>query len=217
MKRFFATSLFLFIGLSLMGQNLMNYAFDTNGPVGDVLFDQNDNGEIVYSGVVEVPFSADTLFGLAKEFLYDLAKKFGAEVSDRFEGVTKVACDIELPVGTRFIDVGYVGVWGKAASTVSFNLVIDIRSGKYRYTLSRFVTDRWRISGEGKDEGPSNLIHWQRVNSLTKELAETRSAKKKEELSEMLERERIAYSGEYNAVMDFIHGLESFTSIDDSF
>ena len=199
MKRFFATSLFLFIGLSLMGQNLMNYAFDTNGPVGDVLFDQNDNGEIVYSGVVEVPFSADTLFGLAKEFLYDLEKKFGAEVSDRFEGVTKVACDIELPVGTRFIDVGYVGVWGKAASTVSFNLVIDIRPGRYRYTLSRFVTDRWR------------------VNSRTKELAETRSAKKKEELSEMLERERMAYSGEYNAVMDFIHGLESFTSIDDSF
>ena len=201
----------------MMGQNLMNYAFDTNGPVGDVLFDQNENGEIVYSGVVEVRFSADTLFGLAKEFLYDLEKKFGAEVSDRFEGVTKVACDIELPVGSRFIDAGYVGVWEKAASTVSFNLVIDIRSGKYRYTLSRFVTDRWRIPGEGKDEGPSNLIHWQRVNSLTQELAEARSSKKKEEISEMLDRERIAYSAEYNAVMDFIHGLESFTSIDDSF
>lgn len=197
-------------------QNITHTAFNTNGPMGDVLFEQNEDGEIVYTGIIETPYSADTVLGLAREYLYTIEKKYKANISDRFEGITKVACDVELPVGTKYIAASWAGVFAKAAATVKFNVVIDIRPGKYRYTLSQFYTDRWRIPGEGKDNGPSNMIHWQRVNSL-QEAAKYSSGRKKKEFEEMIEKENISYQGEYNAVMDFIEGLKSFTVISEDF
>lgn len=216
MKRLLV-SLFVFtLPLALWGQQISFTAFDTNGPMGDILFEQNENGEIIYTGIVETPFSADTILGLAREYLYTLEKKYNARISDRFEGVTKVACDVELPVGTKYIDASWAGIIAKAAATVNFNLVIDIRPGKYRYTLTNFVTDRWRIPGEGKDKGQSNMIHWQRVNSLQKELEKARK-KDKEEIARMIEQENVSYQGEYRAVMDFIDGLNNFAIIGNDF
>lgn len=216
MKRILITLLLAAIPFTLLGQQVAFTAFDTNGPMGEILFDQNENGEIVYSGVVQTTYSADTVLGLAREYLYTIEKKYNARISDRFEGVTKVACDVELPVGVRYINASWAGVFAKAAATVQFNLVIDIRPGKYRYTLSDFVTDRWRIPGEGKDKGQSNIIHWQRVNSLQKELEKARK-KDKEELVIMIEKEKASYEGEYKAVMDFIEGLKTLAVISDDF
>ena len=216
MKRLFVLIVANILTFSLSAQNLLNTAFDTNGPVGELLFNQNDEGEIIYSGIVETPFPADTVLGLAREYLYTIEKKYKAKVSDRFEGITKVACDVELPVGTKFVSAPYAGTWAKAASTISFNLVIDIRPGKYRYTLSNFITDRWRIPGEGKDNGQSNLIHWQRVNSLNKDLNRARK-KEAQELEGMIEKEKASYQSEYDAVMKFIDGLTSFAQINDDF
>ena len=216
MKRILITLLLAAIPFTLLGQQVAFTAFDTNGPMGEILFDQNENGEIVYSGVVQTTYSADTVLGLAREYLYTIEKKYNARISDRFEGVTKVACDVELPVGVRYINASWAGVFAKAAATVQFTLVIDIRPGKYRYTLSDFVTDRWRIPGEGKDKGQSNIIHWQRVNSLQKELEKARK-KDKEELVIMIEKEKASYEGEYKAVMDFIEGLKTLAVISDDF
>lgn len=210
MKRVLFTLLFATIPLTFFGQQISFTAFDTNGPMGDVLFEQNENGEIVYTGIVETLFSADTVLGLAREYLYTIEKKYNARISDRFEGVTKVACDVELPVGTKYIDASWAGIIAKAAATVSFNVVIDIRPGKYRYTLTNFKTDRWRIKGEGKDNGPSNMIHWQRVNSIKKDVP-------KKEAEKMIEQENVSYQGEYRAVMDFIEGLKNFAVISDDF
>ena len=200
----------------LSGQQISFTAFDTNGPMGDILFEQNENGEIIYTGIIETPFSADTVMGLAREYLYTIEKKYNARISDRFEGVTKVACDVELPVGIKYINASFAGIIAKAASTVNFNLVIDIRPGKYRYTLSNFITDRWRIPGEGKDKGQSNIIHWQRVNSLQKELEKARK-KDKEEIAGMIEKEKVSYEGDYRSVMDFIEGLKTFAIISEDF
>ena len=216
MKRFISTTLAFILAATLSAQNISNTAFDTNGPVGELLFNQNEEGEIVYFGIIETKFSADTVLGLAREYLYTIEKKYKAEVSDRFEGITKVACDVELPVGTKFVSAPYAGTWAKAASTVSFNLVIDIRPGKYRYTLSNFTTDRWRIPGDGKDNGQSNLIHWQRVNSLQKDLERARK-KDIAELEGMIEKEKVSYQEEYDAVMTFIEGLKTFAQITDDF
>ena len=196
-------------------QNLMNYAFDTNGPVGECLFPDE------YRTVVKTNFSADTIMGLAKEFLYSISKKYNASTSNEMEGITKLACDIELKVGKKYISVGVmgsnnnIGTWEKAASTISFSLMIEIRDKKYRYTLSNFVTDRYRIPGDGKDQGPSNLIHWQRVNSLTKEMPKRGS--KRIEYENMLYLEKALYQAEYNAVQDVINGLENLTISEDDF
>lgn len=201
-----------------VAQNVINTATDTNGSAEDFLFMQNEKGEIVYSEIIDVPFSADTIIGLSREFLYKTENSGVGKVSNRFEGITMVACDIELPVGTAVISVGAwnpgnIGVWYKAASTVNFNLIIDIRPGKYRYTLTHFVTDRWRIPGEGKDKGQSNMVHWQRVNSLYKELVEVKD-KDKHEIEAMIEKEKAAYRLEYDAVMSFINELKSFATIE---
>lgn len=215
MKKILIT-LFLFaIPFGLYGQQVAFTAFDTNGPMGETLFEQNENGEIIYTGVVETTLSADTVLGLAREYLYTVEKMYNARISGRFEGVTKVACDVELPVGVRYINASWAGVFAKAAAKVRFNLVIDNRPGKYRYTLSNFVTARWRIR-EGKDNGQSNMIHWQRVNSLQKLLEKARK-KDKEELTMMIEKENASYEGEYKAVMDFIEGLKTFAVISNDF
>ena len=202
--------IFLFVVLmttSIHAQNLMNVAFDTNGPMGECLFPQNADGEIVFSGVIESKYPADTIMGLAKEFLYSISKKYKANTSNILEGVTKMACDIELKVGKKYISVGVwnssnIGTWEKAASTVKFSIMLEIRNHKYRYTLSNFITDRYRIPGEGKDQGPSNMIHWQRVNSLQKERKNRH----------LIEFEDVLYQAEYNAVQDVIHGLETFAN-----
>lgn len=200
-------------------QNLLNTAFDTNGPTGDLLFPQDEKGNIVYSEVIDAPFSADTILGLSREFLYRIEKDGIGKVSHQFDGTTMVACDIELPVGTDTLSIGVwnpgnIGVWLKAASTVNFNLVIDIRPGKYRYTLTHFITDRYRIPGEGKDKGPSNLIHWQRVNSLSKEMAKAKE-KDKPEFELMIEKEKMIYKLEHEAVLSFIEKVRCFVVIED--
>lgn len=216
MKRLLAITICILVASTAFGQQISFTAFDTNGHMGECLFEENENGEIIYSGVVETPFPADTVLGLAREYLYTIEKKYNAKISDRFEGVTKVACDVELPVGVKFINASWAGIIAKAAATVKFNLVIDIRPGKYRYTLTKFITDRWRIPGEGKDNGPSNRIHWQRVNSLQKELDHAKK-KDKEEFVQMIEKEQVSYEAEYKTVLDFIEGLKTFAIISDDF
>lgn len=215
MKKLVICSILALILLPLNAQNLLNTAINTNGPVGELLFNQNDAGEIVYSGVILSEFSSDTLFGLAREFFYRINKNDDrTKVTGNFDGITMIACDVELKVGSRLVTAPFAGAWVKAGSTVSFNLVIDIRPGKYRYTLSNFITDRWRIPGEGKDKGQSNLIHWQRVNSLEKEMAKVKE-KEKAEMEAMIEKEKESYQMEYDAVMAFIERIKGFAFIED--
>ncbi len=210
MKKILLPLLLISVLSPINAQNLMNYAFDTNGPVGECLFPEE------YRVVVKTNVSADTIMGLAKEFMYSISKKYKANVSNEMEGITKLGCDLELKVGKKYISIGNVGTWEKAASTISFNLLIEIKDKKYRYILSNFITDRYRIPGDGKDKGPSNMIHWQRVNSLTKEMNHARKSKK-QQYQEMIDFENALYQGEYNAVQDVISGLESFTIIKDDF
>lgn len=214
MKKTIILIVFLIAFISGNSQNLMHVAFDTNGPMGECLFPQDESGNIVFTGIVETDFSADTIMGLAKEFLYSLSKKYKAKTSNELEGITKVACDIELNVAKGYISVGNIGSWEKSTSTVKFSMILEIRNKKYRYTLNNFITDRYRIPGEGKDQGPSNMIHWQRLNSLTKEMNDARK-KEQEHFQELIDYEKALYQAEYNAVQDVILGLKSFTRIDD--
>ena len=202
-------------------QNLMNVAFDTNGPMGKCLFPQNESGNIIYSGIVESEFSADRIADLAKEFVNSIPKMYRADISEKLEGTTKVGCEVELKIGKRSFSVGIfgddnIGTWEKPASTVKFNLMIEIRNKKYRYSLYTFTTDRYRIPGEGKDKGPSNMIHWQRVNSLQKEMDDSRKSKKPE-FQEMIDYENKLYQEEYDAVQNLLRGVTSFAKIGDDF
>lgn len=216
MKKFLLPLLLCFF-MNTRAQNLVWKAFDTNGPMGECLFPQNEEGDIVFTEVIKSNLSADTIFGLAKEFIYDIKKKYKAECKIELEGVTKLACNVKLPVGKQYLNFSFrdnpVMSFERAQSEVIFDMVIVIREGKYRYTLDNFITKRRRIPGEGKNDGQSNVIHWQRVNSLTKETP--KKGKEREEYLQMIELEKASYQAEYNAVQNVIKGLKNMTEIND--
>ena len=85
-------------------------------------------------------------------------------------------------------------------------------SGYYGEEWSR--TD-YIVGDTLKNDGPSNMIHWQRINSLTKEMPSKGS--KREEQLKLIEDEKATYQAEYNAVQDVIKGVKSFTNINESF
>ena len=59
------------------------------------------------------------------------------------------------------------------------------------------------------------MIHWQRVNSLTKEMP--KRGKKRAEYENMINYENVLYQAEYDAVQDVIKGLENLTILEDDF
>ena len=66
MKKLCLLTFISLITFTVGAQNLMNVAFDTNGPIGECLFPEE------YKVVVNTKYSADTIMGLAKEFLYSI-------------------------------------------------------------------------------------------------------------------------------------------------
>lgn len=128
-------------------------------------------------------------------------------VSKIDETLTKITADVEVKEGTRYVEIPYGPTIEKAKSVVDFKMVIDFRDGKYRFTLTHFHTDRWRIKGEGEDQGPSNRLHWQRVNSINKDFAF------KNTRTRMIAEEEEAYQ----AVMKFVEGLKTFSEINNDF
>ena len=69
------------------------------------------------------------------------------------------------------------------------------------------------IRGEAKSEGPSNLIHWQRLNSLKKERAETKKKSEIEEYDHQIAFEEASYQAEYDAVQMVIKGIRELSKL----
>ena len=213
MKRFIALFLLTLLPMLVFGQNAHDAEFDTNGPVGDVLFPEDEAGNVVITEVVTASYQVDTLKGLAVEFLNLEDQSDRVSVSNINTGITKITAKVEMKVGSRMWEnpAPFAAPIEKPRSVVEFSLIIDFRDGKYKYTLTNFQTDRWRIKGDGEDNGPSNRIHWQRVNSINKDF------KRKNTRAEMIAEEEEAYREEYEAVMAFVEKLKSFAVISEDF
>ena len=195
----------ILLSTSLMrGQRIEITALDTNGPMVETLFPQDSLGNITITGTIQVPYSADTISSLVQDYLYMVGKLNESKVEDIYKGLSIVGCDITLEVGKRLISIPYAGTFIRPMSKISFSVLVEVRDGKMRYTLNNFYTKRWRISGEGKDQGPSNTIHWQRVNSIKKDA-------KGKERENMIAAEEAIYKMEYQAVMAIIEGFEHLT------
>ena len=203
------------VSLGVNAQNINYRAFDTNGPLGECLFPQDENGNIAFSEIIPCTYSADTIMGLAKEYMYDIGKRYNADCKIELNGLTKIACKVKLPIGKEYFPLGSIYTFERSHSEISFDMVIEVKEGKYRYTLDNFFTQRRRIPGEGKSDGQSNIIHWQRVNSLKKEMPKKGS--KRDEYLRMIEDEKATYQAEYNAIQNVLSGLREFTVIKDDF
>lgn len=197
---------------NIRAQSLEITAFDTNGPIGAVLFPQDSLGNITLTGIAELPYSADTIASLVQDYLYLVGKVNETDIKDIYKGLSVVGCDITLEVGKRLFSIPYAGTFVRPMSKISFSVVAEVRNGKFRYTLNNFHLKRWRIKGEGKDQGKPNILHWQRVNSIKKEINN-----KDFDVENMLKAEEYIYKAEYDAVMAFIDGLKKLNTLQEPF
>lgn len=206
------------------GQNLKYYAFDTNGPMGKCLFPINDKGEDEIKEVIEYPgMSAKQISEKVQQWMYEITDKYDLKIenNDRFCGTDLVAFRSTVRLGLSVSSVNYVfahiGDFARYASEIKFSCRVEIKDGKCRCIFYKFMTDRRTIRGEGKSNGPENRLHWQRVNSLVKELNDIvagteHSRKKKQEadiLKEQIRLEEETYKLEYKTFCDMLDALKN--------
>lgn len=67
-------SLLLFAAVFLQfaqisAQNLLHYAVSTNGQKGECLFPEDEAGNVVFSSIIDVPCSADSIMLIADDYI----------------------------------------------------------------------------------------------------------------------------------------------------
>jgi len=230
MKRYILLIIAASLSLGISGQN----PFPTNGPVGECLFPQQTNGEAVYCETIECDLTREDIAEHCRQIVYDMEEHYDIDVHDRFENSNKTEFVAEIPVGEEYKTMdtsrgfcamphGTFSRNERVRSKIIFRAMIEYKDGKYKYTLFDFYTKRRMIHGEGKNDGPSNLIHWQRVNSLAKErqafidshnMKRTKNREKlEEEYDSVIRSEQEQYRAEYNAVRMFAATLRNIPAM----
>lgn len=174
-----------------------------------LLFKENDQGNIIMSGIVSCMYSKTEILTdfpawLREQKLFSNSISIGQEVLR----VNSYSCRIELNVGkglfTLFTWWTPVFTFARAKSEISFTLKVIAKDGKYHYQLSDFYTERRRIHGEAKEHGQSNEIHFQRLHCLLTELSTLKKKDDIEEYNQTIKDERLQYKAEYATVQNFI-------------
>lgn len=218
-----------FIPICMLAQNTMHTAFDTNGKPGEFLFPSDNEGNVTMTEKVDVADAkAEQIQNALVSFINSYAMKHEVDIRDKSISNGSLIYKLQYPVGKESFQVNVLGApvfaYNRDASKVDFMLEIQVRDNAFKYKLSEFWTSRRMIRGEGKNNGPSNLIHWQRVNSLTKErdayIAENKMEKRetKEKVydyNQQIKYEGIQYQKEYQAVNDFVQALKNVNISDD--
>lgn len=223
----------IFMPLLALSQNRLFKATNSNGEMGTCLFPEVD-GKIIMSDVVNLKtsytISEDLIAQTIDDYILGLQINKDIEVSPIIKRSSRrLAYKIEIGIGTQ---TWGLELWGtplfsaeKNASTISFDCLIEVRDNKYRYTLDNFYTERNTLRGEARNDGESNVIHWQRVNSLNKEkenYLESHNRNKREteetefDYNSQIFYEEALYAKEYDVTQQFINGLKSL-SFDNDF
>lgn len=212
----------IFCNAGIYAQNAVHFAFDTNGPMGECLFPQDARGQVSYTGIVEVSGSASEIMDALLDYVATQKVKIGFDFKEQAKSPKSIVFSIKCPVGKQLRSITVMGspVYSalKDASEISFTCMLEVVDGKFRYTLRDFIIKRNMLSGEAKNDGSPNIIHWQRVNSLTKErdsfLAKHNPEKRftREILYDYdskIEFEHSLYVEENRKVNQFVKGFES--------
>ena len=221
MKKLLFISLMLCSSLAF-SQNAVHYAFDTNGPMGECLFNQDSRGNVIYTGIVEMNGTAEEIIMAVSDFIESSKGLLECVAKQKVKTKKNVMYQIKCPVGKQYFSIE---VWSspvfsrlRDASEVIFDCNVEAIDGKFKYTLNNFVTKRNMLKGEAKNDGSPNIIHWQRVNSLIKErqnyLSRHNPAKRstKEDLYDydtQIDFEQSLYKMEHKKVMQFVEGLNN--------
>lgn len=227
-KKYNLLFLFVFCVSAIDSQSLLHYAISTNGEKGECLFPEDSNGDVIFSEIIKVPFSGDTIMNIANDYITSRGASDKCVVKSISNSSRTSTYSVQLNIGKQMWGLEYFGapmfVRIKDASHVKFKCIIEARQGKYKYSLINFETNRNTIRGEAKNDGQPNIIHWQRVNSLTKErdaFVATHNIEKrsvKEEIfdfNSQIAYEACLYFAEYEAVKNFEDGLKHLNFEDD--
>lgn len=220
----------LIIGLASISGIAQNYnatAFNINGEKRPLLFKENAKGEIVYSEIINLNADAAQIRQSVKNYINDQKGQHNLDVTYEVDNSQKLVAKIVYPINKTY---WAVEIWGspvvsglRDASRNTFKCTVEFLNNKFRYTFSDFWTDNQRISGEAKDNGPTNVIYQQRLNSLQKVYddyasshnAEKRSVKEKlYDYQAAIDFEKNQYACEYASIMDFINGLKKVKIFD---
>lgn len=210
------------------GQNLFYYATHPNGKTGERLFPEDSNGDVFFSDIIEIPYSADTIMAVIDEFLLSKDELDRFEVDRVSKSPRKSSYKVQLNIGRGSWGIEVMGtpIFGftRDASQIKFNCLIEYRNGKYKYTLNNFETNRRTIRGNAKNDGQPNIIHWHRVNSLKNERdsyianngKDNRKAKEFiYDCNTQIAYEECLYIAEYEATKAFVESLKNINFSDD--
>lgn len=227
-KFLFLLAFLMYVSTSANAQNYNATAFNTNGREVKYLFPKDSEGNIKYSEVVNIKGTTAQIMEAVKTYIAEQKGSHDLDVKEEVASPRKYVATIVYPINKQYWSVE---IWGssvvsglKDASRITFKCTVDVLDGKYRYILDNFWTDNRRIVGEAKDNGETNTIYAQRLNSLTKERESfvashpKMSRKDKEALFDIdsnIEYEQYQYQCSYDAITDFIEGLKNL-SIGDS-
>lgn len=228
MKKLLSIFVLMLLPLFVSAQNLLHYAVSTNGERGECLFPEDESGNVFFSSVIDAPCSADSIMLIADDYISAQNVSDRCIVKNLSKSSRTSTYSIQLNIGKQMWGIEYFGsplfAFRRDASHVKFKCIIEARNGKYKYSLIDFETNRNTIRGEAKNDGQPNVIHWQRVNSLTKERNNYASKndpnkrKVKETLfdfNSQIAYEACLYQAEYDATKRFEEGLKNLNWSDD--
>lgn len=213
---------------TLLAQNTLHYAWSTNGDAKDKLFPETD-GKIIITNTINTDCTPEEIISQTENYILGVQRKGHKTFENTGKTTSRLVSDVEFSFGKQAWGMEF---WGsplfsllKDATKVKFKLAIEAIPGKYRYILSDFETNRNTISGEAKNDGQSNTIHFQRVNSLLKERdAYAATHKNDRETQEKLydynaqiDYENYLYANEFYMVDCFAKGLDKLNCQQDGF
>lgn len=230
MKRILFALLTLFVLQEGSSQNVLHYAQSTNGDRGECLFPEGENGRVYYSDIISFPHAADSIIMAVDNFMMKMNIKDGYTIESVSSSSSMKTYNVQLEVGKQNWGIEYFGsplfVLQRDASHVKFKCVIEAKPGRYKYTLFDFETNRNTLRGEAKNDGDPNIIHWQRVNSLTKERdqyiaghdGQNRKTKEKiYDYNAQIAYETSLYIAEYSSFRRIVDGLAKLAFFNDDF
>lgn len=189
-----------------------NYAF-VGGEMDYILFPQDASGNVSFSDTINCNLTKDQIANKLAVLLYDYEHFEKIEIDDVLSLDGLLRFNVELGASEAYVDVPYVGLVLRNGSEVEFSVSISYGNNIIMYKLFNFETHRHRISGEAKENGKPNFIHWQRVNALRRESLEYQGKKNKrakekyQEKIDQIEIEEKQYQAEYKVVTDFVKSI----------
>ena len=208
-------------------QNHSTVTFNMGGVSSRLLFQENSEGEIIYTGIIDIKAEAEQIRQTVKDYIMDQKATHDISVNIEVDNSKKIVAKIVYPINKSYWAVELFGssvISGvRDASRVTFKCMVEFLNNKYRYTLNDFWTDNIRISGVAKDNGPTNIIYQQQLNSLQKEYKDyagkhdirKRSVKEKlYDYKAVIDFEENQYTCIYESVMGFLGGLKNLKPFD---